>query len=141
MAIVGPNEDALNPVIKNQQTPDNAKWNVHDLIGASGDQVMYHRMDTSNAGSWLTLEAPDNSAFVQLQGSMGYDHGHYSVVANPAPLSGKANTTLNGYSPWTVTNTTLYAATLDPAQKYTFTITCLDDGRWLDFHMASFWSS
>jgi hypothetical protein len=111
---------------------------MHEPLG-SAEQIDYPRMDSNYKSAYAFFQAPANSTFMTLWGSMGSDHGNFSIEINPPGPDGSRYNFLDGYSPWTTPDTLLFAAPLDPTEQPYITMKIVDSA-WMDFHHATFYN-
>lgn len=87
-----------------------------------------------------TFTVPPNTAFLELWGSSGLQHGKYDVTVTPTPPKNVATFQSHSLNPWENPSTLLYFAPLDPTTQYSLTFRNL--GRSLNcLHKARVYSS
>lgn len=135
--------DGISPLIPNLQgsnTPGGKAWHVHDVICTSDDPVHFPRMDTWDKDAWATMAVPRNASYFTFWGSMNDDHRQYSLeIIPPAPGLPEGPQVFSGYSSWCTPDTLMYAAPLDPAERYRIRVINLVNDRVTDIKKATFW--
>lgn len=133
----------ISPFIPNLQgsnTPGGKPWHVHDVICSSDDPVHWPRIDTWDLKAWATMSVPQNASYFTFWGSMNEDHREYSIEVIPAPPGlPPGPQVFSGYTSWCTPDTLMYAAPLDPRQRYNIRVINLVDGRTTDIKKATFW--
>lgn len=130
----------LNPAI-DSKNPDGTVWKAVHQLGNDLDRMIYRRIDSNMANSYAQFRIPENSTMVTLWGTMNLDHGNFSVTVTPPPPGSKTEgkTVLNGYATWSIVDTPLYMAPLDPNTDYTLRLENLEEQKYLDLASARFY--
>lgn len=92
----------------------------------SGPEVPYRRVGSTDTNTAMTVHLGPGNIYVQLNGTMAWNHGIFQVEMKPAPPGRRAIEKYWGFTPWSVVNTTYYSTALDPSVNYTMTLTNLN---------------
>lgn len=134
-------DNNINPAI-DSKNPDGTVWGGVHLLGNGLDQMVYRRIDTKQANSYAQFRIPENTTMVSLWGTMNLDHGNFTVTVTPPPPGSKTEgkTLLNGFATWSIIDTPLYMAPLDPNTDYTLRLENLEQDKYLDLASARFYT-
>jgi hypothetical protein len=128
-------------VINSVVTTGNASdWTPNSVLGGGGGygQQAYDRIGSNIEGATAMISLGTGNTFVLLSGSSSSDHGLYTVQLDPPPPDLPESKVLTSYNPWTVANSTLFAAGLLPNTTYNLTMT-VGAGGWSDVGTAQLW--